>query len=415
MERARQMLDSTQIGRDAVRSVNQMFNAAEMEANAEALDLYELEGWDDPTDPLMEWHIVNWPDTWNDSDEAEWLVEPLIAQARGHAVFAIAGGGKSWTTLAACLALATGRPFLDKAAGEPVDVLYLDYEMTMADLRERLESFGYGPTDDLSHLHYCLIPSTAPLDTDEGGRALVDLAVRFGVQLVVIDTSGRAIEGDENDADAIRAYYRHTGQRLKSAGIAVLRIDHAGKDAAKGQRGTSAKNDDVDIVWQIERTDNGQVWHARKRRTTWVPEKVTIEIVEGGDGIYRFYGDGPSWPAGTAAMAAELDRLGAPMEMGRPRIRVKYGIKGRNGILTAAIKYRRQRLSDPVPNGEPTVPGGEGGTSVGTGSENPMIAVGDIGGDYEGQGPERSDLSLPPYREGHGHAAPNPLDMDELY
>ena len=37
---------------------------------------------------------------------------------------------------------------------EPITILYLDYEMTDDDLRERLEIFGYGPNDDYSRLHY---------------------------------------------------------------------------------------------------------------------------------------------------------------------------------------------------------------------------------------------------------------------
>ena len=41
---------------------------------------------------------------------------------------------------------------------------------------------------------------------------------------------------------------------LKDADIALLRIDHAGKDLTRGQRGTSAKNDDVDVVWFLKPT-----------------------------------------------------------------------------------------------------------------------------------------------------------------
>ena len=40
---------------------------------------------------------------------------------------------------------------------------------------------------------------------------------------------------------------------LKEAGIALLRIDHAGKDLTRGQRGTSAKRDDVEVVWFLKK------------------------------------------------------------------------------------------------------------------------------------------------------------------
>jgi Fe2+ transport system protein FeoA len=46
------------------------------------------------------------------------------------------------------------------------------------DLRERLEGFGYGPDDDLSLLHYALLPTIDPLDTELGAAYVVDAAVQ---------------------------------------------------------------------------------------------------------------------------------------------------------------------------------------------------------------------------------------------
>jgi hypothetical protein len=40
---------------------------------------------------------------------------------------------------------------------------------------------------------------------------------------------------------------------MKQSGIAMIRLDHTGKDAAKGQRGGSAKSGDVDAVWSLTR------------------------------------------------------------------------------------------------------------------------------------------------------------------
>ena len=132
---------------------------------------------------------------------------------------------------------------------EPIEVLYLDYEMTIRDVVERLEDMGYDDPDALGRLHYASLPSLDPLDSETGGRAIVDMAQHLKVKLVVVDTFSRAVRGEENEADTVRNWYRWTGQLLKAAGIAFLRIDHAGKDAKLGQRGTSAKNDDVDVVW----------------------------------------------------------------------------------------------------------------------------------------------------------------------
>jgi hypothetical protein len=56
---------------------------------------------------------------------------------------------------------------------------------------------------------------------------------------VVIDTVSRAIDGEENSNDTW----------LNQLGIAMIRLDHSGKDETKGMRGGSAKSGDVDAVW----------------------------------------------------------------------------------------------------------------------------------------------------------------------
>jgi hypothetical protein len=76
----------------------------------------------------------------------------------------------------------------------------------------------------------------------------------YGCEVVVIDTVSRSVEGDENENDTWLAFYRHTGLALKRAEVAMIRLDHAGKDESKGQRGGSAKSGDVDAVWRLSRS-----------------------------------------------------------------------------------------------------------------------------------------------------------------
>ena len=305
-------------------------------------------------------YLIDWGDFWNaDLDEQEWLLEPLFARRRAHSLYAGAKTGKSYLVLAACAALATGRAFLDHPAGGPVDVLYVDYEMTLEDLRDRLSEYGYGAGDDLSHLHYALLPSLPPLDTEEGGLALLEAAQAVGAQFVVIDTLSRSVAGDENSADTMRAFYRHTGLLLKQNGIGWMRLDHAGKDGGKalGARGTSAKNDDVDIVVRLERTDAGQKLVATHRRMGWYPEVTLVSVTTGTDGLVRFGGDGPSWPDGTKDCADDLDRLGAELDVSQNRaveLLRSEGLGRRKETVRAALRFRKERSGRAVENLDPT-------------------------------------------------------------
>jgi hypothetical protein len=290
--------------------------------------------------------LLDWDAFWNnDRGEAEWLAEPVIPAKRSVALFAPGGDGKSLFVLWLAAGLATGKRLLAPPC-DPINVLYLDYEMTEDDLAERLENMGYGPDSDLSHLHYALLPSLPGLDQPEGGKVVVELARKVDAQLVIIDTFGRAVHGDENDADTVRAWYRWTGLNLKAEGRAFVRIDHAGKDLDKGQRGTSAKNDDVDVVWRWTKQDGGAFkLVAKKRRMGWVPESIDLTKNEY-PVSYSILG-GHTYPPGTRELAATLDALGVPVSASR-RIAadaLKAAGKGsRNALIGSALRWRKDEI-----------------------------------------------------------------------
>lgn len=232
---------------------------------------------------------LDWRSFWTDDHGGEnWVAEPVIAEGRLTVLYAPAKQGKSEIALAVVAALATGKPILGQRNPHgPRHAVYLDYEMTKADLFERLELLGYDENDDWSHLHYYLLPSLPPLDTSTGCVVIRAIAAHHDAEVVVIDTLGRAVEGDENSNDTYRAFARHTGVGLKSDGIAVVRTDHAGKDKDRGQRGASAKNDDADVVFRVDRTDTGWKMERTHTRVSWIPERVVIDRATRADGTLR--------------------------------------------------------------------------------------------------------------------------------
>lgn len=290
---------------------------------------------------------INWDEFWHREHSGEdWLVEPILPLGRQVALWAVHKTGKSLIALEMVAAAACGRSCLGSKPIPPVDVVYLDFEMTEDDLWERLDDMGYGPEVDMSRLHYYLLPSLPALDTDLGGRVLTELAVRHDAKLVVIDTMSRVVEGEENEADTYRAFYRHSGNRLKALGITLLRLDHGGKDTDRGQRGSSAKGDDVDLVWQLTGTDSGLQLDRKASRMGWVPERVTLTRHNEYDDLHHTLALAAACPAGTKEMADLLDSFGLPLSVGRREaqriLKERQGKGARNDVLGAALKYRRQ-------------------------------------------------------------------------
>jgi hypothetical protein len=299
---------------------------------------------DEHTNPVVA-SLLDWPAFWRQDHNAEqWALEPLLANGRGHALYATAKDGKSLFVLSVVARAAAGMPALLRPGGEPLRVLYVDAEMTEADAQERLEDFGFGPETDLSALSYALLPSLAPLDTREGGAQLVEAALDRKAEVVVVDPLARTIIGEEDKADTLAAFNRWTGTALKRHGIAWLRVDHAGKDVTRGARGSSAKNDDVDVVWHLARTESGLLLKRTHSRIGWVPERVDVTIEA--DPLRHVVGP-RSWPTGTSELAVELDRLEIPLDAGERRVRelakgADPDFAARGTRLRAAIQFRRE-------------------------------------------------------------------------
>jgi KaiC/GvpD/RAD55 family RecA-like ATPase len=293
--------------------------------------------------------FVNWQDFWRvDRQGPAWLVEEVLAMGRGHALYAPAKTGKS--LLALWLAL--------QALAAGAVVLYFDYEMSGDDLHERLEAMGVGQADDLSRLRYAILPALPALDTADGGAALLALvdeaiAAHPGAPVaLVIDTTGRAVKGEENDAATIQAFHRWTGTGLRRRGVTWARLDHAGKDPTRGQRGSSAKAEDVDLVWRMARTENGLRLRREMSRVSWAPESVNFRQL---DDPLRFVRVDEDWPLGTVEVARVLDGLGVDPSAGeRPAGAAlrEAGHKATNVVVRAAQKWRR-RLADERLRGAP--------------------------------------------------------------
>lgn len=196
--------------------------------------------------PRLDWNAL-----WEDETEEEWILEPLVAYRRGVALFSPPKVGKSLLALEVAVGISNGSRTLGAMPDRPHRLLYIDHENDpLSDVRTRLQDMGYTP-GDLGNLFYLSYPRMSPLDTTAGAQEIVAAAQAYDCDIVIIDTISRAVAGEENENDTWLRLYRLTGLALKQAGVAVMRLDHTGKDQDKGMRGGSAKYGDLDAVWKL--------------------------------------------------------------------------------------------------------------------------------------------------------------------
>jgi hypothetical protein len=197
---------------------------------------------------------VDWVEAFKTDWEQEWFIPGFVAAQRGHSLYSDAGTGKSAIIRQACAELATQRVVLGtKAFSRPLVVLYFDHENSvLGDVVPHLRPLGFQP-EELGNLVFLSFPNIAELDTKQGGIELEHLLDHYNPELVILDTVSRTISQDENLNKTWLDFYRFAGAKLKAREIAYIRLDHTGKNQARGQRGGSAKKGDLDLVWHLSK------------------------------------------------------------------------------------------------------------------------------------------------------------------
>lgn len=290
--------------------------------------------------------LVDWFESWDSSPESiPWLCEPLLAAGRSVSLVGPAKSGKSLLALEVCAAIVTGRPVLGSETSAQSRVLYVDFENLLGDVMARLRAMGYGP-HDLSELKYVSLAALPPLNTEAGGDRLLGLVDSVKPDLVVLDTLARAVDGDENDSRTISQLYRHTLQPLRERGVTTLRLDHTGRNPGGGARGSSAKNDDVDDVWQLNpRADHLLLERTHSRSGTGIGALVLQRL--DAPLHHEMIPDGAAWTErapsraeGVDGLLVTLQELEVPQTTGRPKIE--------KILRERAIRYYKPDLEEAI-------------------------------------------------------------------
>lgn len=336
-----------------------------LKARAEATRIYNDEQAaatdDERASPLI------WPDFLSrDLTNVDWIAGKITTKGQQVSLVGDGKAGKSLLALEWAWRASAGLPFLGDEAREPIRVLYVDQENSHDDIQSRLVALG-ATAETLENLTYLSFPAFRALNTAGGGGDLMRSVEKHESELVFLDTISRMIEGKENDSDPWLDLYRYTLLPLKRAGGGSVRLDHFGKDKERGSRGSSAKNQDVDHVWELHAPDGDQPLKLKRThtRTGIGPDFFDLHRLGENDGDRWAAGSTRhvlAAPAGTvesqavgsewvvvAATVKRMDELKVPTGWGRDRIRAAYpDLRVSNSILADAINHRRSgaRLGD---------------------------------------------------------------------
>ena len=186
----------------------------------------------------------------------EMLLAPILPERSLAMLYAPRGIGKSWLALNIGLSIAAGQPLLRWSAPRPRNVLYIDGEMPIVALQERLKAISVGmgsdiPNDGFRMLAADQIEGGINLGTEEGQRALDPLLQRL--DLLILDNLSTLTSRSESASDAWLPMQSWL-LALRRRGVSVLIVHHAGTNGR--QRGTSRREDALDTVIALRRPED---------------------------------------------------------------------------------------------------------------------------------------------------------------
>jgi len=178
------------------------------------------------------------------------LLSPWLPSQGLCMIYAARGLGKTWAALMIAYAVSSGGKYLNWKAEKAAGVLYIDGEMPLAVMKERLSQIVLSEEMEVQEPLEFLTPDAQEfgipdLSTIEG-QELIDKLITEKTKLIVMDNlSTLTRTGKESEGESWLPV-QEWALGLRRRGISVLFIHHAGK--AGQQRGTSRREDVLDTV-----------------------------------------------------------------------------------------------------------------------------------------------------------------------
>jgi putative DNA primase/helicase len=246
------------------------------------------------------------------------MLAPWLSEKGTAMIYSPRGVGKTLLDLGVGYAVASGDNLLGWSAPEPRRVLYIDGEMTAAEMQHRLAAIVAGFQREALPDYFRMLSADVTerglpdLATPEGQRAFDDAI--GDAELTILDNiSTLCRSGKENEAEGWQGV-QDWALAHRRAGRSLLFVHHAGKGG--NQRGTSKREDVLDSVIALRRPhdyrpDQGARFevHFEKHRGFHGPDAESFEA------RYEVRDSASIWTR-TAIADVELKRVADAMRDG---------------------------------------------------------------------------------------------------
>jgi hypothetical protein len=237
----------------------------------------------DESDDISSYRVVWFADL-GKARHQDHLVKNLLLANTLFVVYGESNSGKTFFMLDLALAIAGGAPWRGRRT-KPGGVIYVAGEGANS-VRNRVAAYRMENPSVQGGIPFAMITHSVDFLKQDSIDSLIltlQLAERecgVKVELIVIDTFARAMAGgDENSARDVGMAVAAADYVRLATGACVGFIHHAGKDATKGARGSSALRAAVDTEILIEGTQGPRTATVVKQRDLESGQSMPFELI----------------------------------------------------------------------------------------------------------------------------------------
>lgn len=218
-----------------------------------------------------------------DFGEQEWLIKDLIPIESPVIISGHPGNYKSWITLDIARCVSLGLNFLDKFEVKQGNVLFVDRENHLREVKKRLNKLQVSEDAPI----FFFQADDFKIDDKRDFKNLLEVIKEKDIKLVVFDSFIRIHSGDENDSKQMSKILEQL-KKIVNMGANVIAIHHLRKEngyqksSGNSIRGSSDILAFTDVAFTIKKgKEKGTIiFETIKLRNGIEPEPFEINLVE---------------------------------------------------------------------------------------------------------------------------------------
>jgi len=275
-------------------------------------------------------------------------IENWLPKPGKMVLYAPAKAGKSFMCVQLARCIASGEPFVGLKTDKS-RVLYLQFELGMAVLQQRMASTGRSYDGVYVGTSFDLL-----LDSANGQGKLRTAIDAVKPQVVILDPLYKLMRGDENESQDLLVVLNFLDNMIEEFDCSFVLVHHMGKDSRRGARGSSVLEGYPDAYIELKKLEHSLKLCPKLLRHSALPTQDIEVVMDKFEFVLK-----EEQLAMPTIKQRVLGYIGASLTPVSPRALLDMGIGSNRSVHDALAELTRTGQLVKVRRGGYALPGGD--------------------------------------------------------